>query len=104
MTGKRVHGLIFAAGVAGLLALSAGTANASVHAQPVRPDSPPSIITIWEGPESSEASCEALVAYEETQPNTFNAGCDYRDYAPIQLGGAYDPGWYNFAEIENGNE
>jgi hypothetical protein len=43
------------------------------------------------------------VAYEKTQPNTLNAGCDYRDYAPIQLGGAYDPGWYNFAEIESLN-
>ena len=103
MTSKRVRVLIFAAGAAGLLALSAGTANASAHAQSVRPDSPPTITTIWEGPESSEASCEALVAYEETQPNTVNAGCDYRDYAPIQLGGAYDPGWYNFAEVESLN-
>jgi hypothetical protein len=102
MTSKRVRVLIFAAGAAGLLALSTGTANASAHAQRVRPDSPPTITTIWEGP-VSEASCEALVAYEEKQPNTVNAGCDYRDYAPIQLGGAYNPGWYNFAEVESLN-
>src|ERR1700678_2574669 len=97
---KRVRCLIFAAGAAGLLALSAGTANASAHAQQVRPNSAPTITTIWEGPTSSEASCLALVAYEKTQPNTLTGGCAYRDYALIQLGGAYDPGCYTFAEIE----
>jgi|ERR1700678_2314746 hypothetical protein len=104
MSSKRVNGLILAASAAGLLALSAGAANASAPARHVLPDSPPAVTIIWEGPESSEATCLALVAYEEKQPNTLSASCSYRDYAPIQLGGAYDPGWYNYLAVESSNE
>jgi hypothetical protein len=100
MTSQRVRIASVAAGAAALLALSAGAANASVHAQHASP-STRNVYISWEGP-ITEASCNALVAYEEKQSDTLSASCSYRDYSPLT--GAYDPGWYNYLAIANNNE
>lgn len=100
MTSQWVRGPILAAGAAGLLALSVGTASASANTQRALPNS--SIVTIvWQGPDTSEAVCQAVTAYEKTQPNVIAASCDYREYAPYT--GEYEPGWYNYEAIQNPN-
>jgi hypothetical protein len=100
MTSKRVRGLVLAASAAGLLALSAGSANASVNAQSVRPNEALSITTVWAGPFATNAACQAEVTYEKQWSNVQSASCAYRDYAPAVLGGEYDPGWYMAALVE----
>ena len=89
MTAQRTRGLILAAGVAGLLAVSVGTANAAVNAQHVVPDT---TAYQYQGPEPSEAVCQSIAAGEETEPNVLEAWCSYYEYTPIT--GVYDPGWY----------
>jgi|SRR5271154_28506 len=103
MTSKRARGLIIAASTVGLLALSGSSATAFANAQSLHPDKS-TVTIIWQGPFTTEASCEVEVAYEKTQSDTLSASCSYRDYAPIQLGGAYDPGWYNYWSVESGDE
>jgi hypothetical protein len=89
MTTQRTRGLILAAGVAGLLALSAGTSNATTNAQRAVPDT---TAYQYQGPEPSEAICQSIAAAEETEPNVLEAWCSHYVYAPIT--GVYDPGWY----------
>jgi hypothetical protein len=89
MITQRTRGLILAAGVAGLLALSAGTANASVNGLHAVPDS---TAYQYQGPEPSEAVCQSIAAAEKTEPNVLEAWCSYYEYTPIT--GVYDPGWY----------
>jgi hypothetical protein len=103
MTSKRARGLIIAASAFGMLALSSSSAMVFANAQPLHMNKS-TVTIIWQGPYATEASCEAEVSYEKTQSDTLNASCSYRDYAPIQLGGAYDPGWYNYWAVESGDE
>jgi hypothetical protein len=103
MISKRARGLILAASTFGLLALSSSSAMAFADAQPIHADKS-TVTIIWQGPYATEAACEVEVAYEKTQSDTLEASCSYRDYAPIQLGGAYDPGWYNYWSVESGDE
>jgi hypothetical protein len=104
MTSKRVRGLVLAASAAGLLALSAGSANASVNAHSVRPDGPPVVTSVWEGPFATNAICQVQLTYAKTHwSNLQSANCSYSDYAPLSLGGAYDPAWYMHALVESIN-
>jgi hypothetical protein len=100
MTSKRVRGLVLAVSAAGLLALSAGSANASVNAHSVRPNGALSITTVWAGPFATAAACQVEVTYEKKWSNVQSASCGYREYAPAVWGGAYDPGWYMVALVE----
>jgi hypothetical protein len=102
MTSKRTRGLIIAASAVGLLVLSSGSATAFAETQSLHLHES-AITIIWQGP-FTEATCEVEVAYEKKQSDTLNASCSYRDYAPVQLGGAYDPGWYNYWSVESGDE
>jgi hypothetical protein len=103
MASNRARGLMIAASAFGLLVLSSSSATTFADAQSLHADKS-TVTIIWQGPFVTEASCEAEVAYEKTQSDTLNASCSYRDYAPIQLGGAYDPGWYNYWAVESGDE
>src|ERR1700722_10244719 len=103
MTSKCVRGLILAAGAAGVLALSAASANASVNAHSGHPDSDSSVYITWAGPYATDAACQSEVAYQKTLPNTASASCAYSEYAPAAWGGGYDPGWWMSARKINPN-
>jgi len=92
MTSQRAHGLILAVGVAGLLVLSASSANAAANTQRALLHAQTDIVS-WEGPESSEAECQAIAAAEKTEPNVLAAVCTYCTDQPVT--GVYKPGWYN---------
>jgi hypothetical protein len=100
MTSKRVRGLILATGVTGLLALSAGTANASANAHRAHPDG--STITIsWTGPDVSEAACQAAAAAAKKYSNVLEAECFYEETDPAS--GVGGPGWYLYLAIQSLN-
>jgi hypothetical protein len=101
MTSKRMRGLVLAVSAAGLLALSAGSANATVNAHSVRPNGALSITTVWEGPYATSAACQAEITYVKANwSNLQSAHCAYATDAPASWGGEYDPGWWMTALVE----
>jgi hypothetical protein len=100
MTSKRMRGLVLAVSAAGLMALSAGSANAVVNAHSVRPNGALSITTVWAGPFATNAACQAEVTYEKQWSNVVSAHCAYATDAPASWGGEYDPGWWMTALVE----
>jgi hypothetical protein len=100
MASKRKRGLILAAGVTGLLALSVGAANASVNPH-LAPQGRPIVTISWTGPDVSEAACQAAAAAEKKYSNVLEANCLYEQTDPAtDVGG---PGWYLYLAVESVN-
>lgn len=92
-----MRGLAIAAGAAGLLALSVGTASAQTSVNSAGYGG-----GYRYGPFAAESSCLAEVAIVEQSPFVLSAHCDYLNYSPI-TGSNPDPGWYLWDFVENPN-
>jgi hypothetical protein len=93
---RRMRSLVIAAGLAGLLATSVGTASAQVSTQAGTQRALWSISTVgggWrEGPFATDAACLVALANAKKNPYVISASCDYLTYSPFT--GLSDPGWY----------